>query len=119
MRRLLLKIGTGSLLAGWFALSVAGGELRVLTGPVPKAVSRNNLQPTGRLAPDKERNLIINFPVRNAAQRDRLFKEIYSPASTNFHRYLTPDQYDAQFAPSAEDYQKVVHFAESNGFTVT
>ena len=47
------------------------------------------------------------------------FAEIYDPASTNYHRYLTPEQFTEQFGPTETDYQSVIDFARTNGLTVT
>ncbi len=63
-------------------------------------------------------HLVINLPPRNAAARGNLFRDIYNPAGTNFHRYLTPEEFTEKFGPSAEDYQAVIHFAKTNGWTV-
>jgi len=50
---------------------------------------------------------------------DRLLSEIYDPASTNYHRYLTPEQFAERFGPTEQDYQSLIKFAKTNGLTVT
>ena len=40
------------------------------------------------------------------------------PASTNYHRWLTPGQFTGRFGPTEEDYQKVIDFASASGFKV-
>ena len=37
----------------------------------------------------------------------------------SYHHWLTPDEFNAQFGPTEEDYQKVLAFAQTNGLTVT
>ncbi len=73
----------------------------------------NRLPATNRL------NLAIGLPLRNQAALDKLLAEIYDPASTNYHHYLTPEQFAAQFGPTEQDYQALIHFAQTNGLTVT
>ncbi|HEX7618146.1 MAG TPA: protease pro-enzyme activation domain-containing protein, partial [Verrucomicrobiae bacterium] len=63
--------------------------------------------------------LAIGLPLRNQAALGMLLSEIYSPASTNYHRYLTPEQFTERFGPTEQDYQTVIAFAKRNGLTVT
>lgn len=48
-----------------------------------------------------------------------LLKQLYDPASPNFHQWLTPGQFTDQFGPTEDDYRRVVHFAETHGLKVT
>ena len=64
-------------------------------------------------------DLAISLPLRNQAALDRLLAEISDPASTNYHRYLTPEQFTERFGPTEQDYQSLINFAKMNGLTVT
>ena len=90
-----------------------------LHGNVPEAVTRFHLQPTGRPSATKRLNLAIGLPLRNEQALDDLLRQIYDPASANFHHYLTPEQFTAQFGPTEQDYQAVIDFARANGLEVT
>lgn len=79
----------------------------------------SQLASTGRLAPTEHLDLAISLPLRNRDILTNLLQQIYDPASTNFHRYLTPAQFAGQFGPSDQDYQAVIQFARTNGLTVT
>jgi len=48
-----------------------------------------------------------------------LLEQIYDPASANYHHFLTPEEFTAQFGPTIQDYEMVVNFAKVNGLTVT
>jgi hypothetical protein len=96
---------------------VAGKQL--LHGHVPPAIARFHLQPMNRLPATNRLNLAIGLPLRNQAALDKLLAEIYDPASTNYHRYLTPEQFATQFGPTEQDYQALIQFAKTNGLTVT
>lgn len=63
-------------------------------------------------------SLAISLPLRNEQALGRFLKQIYDPASPNYHHYLTPGQFTAQFGPSQQDYDTVVGFARSNGLVV-
>ena len=63
-------------------------------------------------------NLAIGLPLRNQEALTNLLQQIYDPASPNFHHYLTPEEFTAQFGPTEQDYQAVIDFARANGLTV-
>ena len=58
------------------------------------------------------------MPLRNQDALNHLLQELYDPASTNYHRYLTPEQFTARFGPTEKDYQSLVAFARTNGLTI-
>jgi subtilase family serine protease len=84
---------------------------------VPAAVAR--LVHIGSLPGSQRLRLAIGLPLRNEQELDVLLQQLYDPASPNYHRYLTPEQFTARFGPSENDYQSLKDFAKSNGLTVT
>lgn len=88
----------------------------MLYGHVPLAVA--GLTPKGRLPATNNLHLAIGLPLRNQAGLDELLDQIYNPQSTNFHKFLKPDEFTARFGPTEQDYQAVMRFAEANGLTV-
>jgi subtilase family serine protease len=112
----LLVAGMGLVLSGTAAFAADPG-MKTLPGHVPAIVSR--LQAKGLLSATTNLNLAIGLPLRNAEALTNLLRQIYDPASTNYHHYLTPDEFTAQFGPTEQDYQKVVDFANANGLAVT
>ena len=102
-----------------FTACAQGVEKQTLHGHVPPAIARFHLKPTGLLPAMNRLKLAIGLPLRNQAALDRLLSEIYNPASTNYHRYLTPEQFTEQFGPTEQDYQSLIDFAKTNGLTVT
>jgi uncharacterized repeat protein (TIGR01451 family) len=118
MRKSLLTAGIGLALAGvgiFSALAVAPGFV-TLSGHVPAAVSQ--LTAKGNLAGTNTLTLGLGLPLRNREALTNLLQQIYDPASTNYHRYLTPEQFTAQFGPTEQDYQAVKDFAAANGLAV-
>ena len=65
---------------------------------VPAVTAR--LRPVGSLAGTANLQLAISLPLRNTAALSNLLQQIYDPGSTNFHHYLTPEQFAAQFGPT-------------------
>ena len=64
-------------------------------------------------------NLAIGLPLRNKQELDALLQQLYDPASPNYHRYLTPEQFTERFGPTENDYQALMDFAKANGLAVT
>ncbi len=94
-------------------------ESRQLTGHVPAAVAKLNLQPIGRLPATTRLNLAIGLPLRNQSALDALLQKISDPASPEFRHYLTPEQFTERYGPTEKDYQAVISFARANGLSVT
>jgi uncharacterized repeat protein (TIGR01451 family) len=119
MSKTFFKMGLGLLaVAGlvWPAAAALPG-LTTLSGHVPAMVSQ--LVSTGRLVSTNHLRLAIGLPLHNQAGLDALLQQINDPASPSYHHYLTPDQFATQFGPTPADYQAVLDFARTNGFTVT
>ena len=64
-------------------------------------------------------DLVIALPLHNQPALTNLLKDLYDPATTNFHQWLTPDDFTKRFGPTEDDYQKVVNFAAAHGLKVT
>ena len=101
--------------AGAHGASV-GSDRVMLYSHVPSAVAGLTLK--GRLPATNNLRLAIGLPLRNQAALEELLQQIYDPQSTNFHKFLTPDEFTARFGPTEQDYQAVMRFAEANGLTV-
>jgi len=90
---------------------------RTLHGHVPEVVGR--LRALADLAGQTNLQLAVGLSLRNKTSLTNLLEDLYNPASPQFHRYLTTEQFTEQFGPSVEDYQKVQDFLKSRGLKVT
>jgi len=104
----------GAALALWTAPATAASQ--TFRGHVPPVVA--SLTPTGRLPASQSLNLALGLPLRNQGDLTNLLHQLYDPASTNYHRYLTPQQFAEMFGPTAESYQAVIGFAKAHGLEV-
>jgi subtilase family serine protease len=100
-------------------LAAPAAERQALTGHIPEAVKRLNLQPLDRVPATNVLHLAIGLPFRNQAALGQLLQQIYDPASPNFRHYLTSEEFTEQFGPTVADYQALINFAQANGLTVT
>jgi hypothetical protein len=97
--------------------SAAPASLTTLPGHLPRVIA--HLPPTGRLAANTRLQLAIGLPLRNQPALNAFLRDLYDPAAANYHRFLSPEQFTAQFGPTPEAYQEVVDFASTNGLIVT
>ncbi len=75
--------------------------------------------PMGQAETSKVLQLAISLPLRNESALDALLAQINDATSAQYHKYLTPEQFAAQFAPSEQDYDAVIAWAQAKGLTVT
>ena len=87
-----------------------------LTGHVPSVVAHWAAQ--SRLPPTNVLSLAIGLPLRSPDQLNELVHQLYDPSSTNFHKFLTPQQFTEQFGPTKADYETIKQFALGNGLDV-
>jgi uncharacterized repeat protein (TIGR01451 family) len=117
MRKSLLKICVGlAFVSATIFSGLAAPGMITLPGHVPAAVSR--LQPIGSLPAAANLHLAIGLPLRNQEALNGLLQEVYDPSSPNYHHFLTPEQFAAQFGPTEQDYQKVIDFVRARGLSV-
>ena len=109
----LAGIGVGLLLAN----RLAAAEGLSLKGQVPPAVA--HCQAIGRLPSGRPMHLAIGLPLRNPGGLTNLLAQIYNPASTNYHHFLTPAQFTERFGPTPGDYQGLADFVRARGLTIT
>ncbi|MGA2244152.1 MAG: protease pro-enzyme activation domain-containing protein [Verrucomicrobiota bacterium] len=98
------------------AMSLHAQTQITVPGHVPSAVA--HLKSVGSLPATNQMRLVLGLPLRNQSQLDSLLAELQDPASTNYHCWLTPDQFTERFGPTREDYQKVVDFVQRKGLKV-
>src|SRR6266542_2883188 len=99
------------------AVSAHATEKQVLRNHLPAAWAR--LQPVDRLPGANHLELAIGLPLRNREALASFPEQLYDPTSTNYHRYLTPEQFTEMFGPLEQDYQAAINFAKANGLTVS
>jgi subtilase family serine protease len=100
------------------ALSIAGYAQGLLTRHTREVAVNGQAQSVGRLPASKTMQLDLVLPLRDQAGLDAFLAEVYDPASSSYHHFLTVQEFTARFGPTQEDYDAVVRFAKTNGFEV-
>jgi pro-kumamolisin-like protein len=90
----------------------------LLTRHAREVTLNGQAQSVGRLPATQSMRFVLVLPLRNQAELDDFLKNLYDPSSASFHQFLTVEEFTTMFGPSKEDYDAVIHFAETNGFSV-
>ena len=86
--------------------------------PAPRAVNTpmqvmlGTVQLVEPYDPASKLRLAINITPPKMAEEEAFLKELQDRNSPNFHKYLTPEQWNARFAPAPEDEQAVVDWVK-------
>ncbi|MBW8864575.1 MAG: S8/S53 family peptidase, partial [Verrucomicrobia bacterium] len=99
-------------------ITLSAAQKKLPSEHVPAGIARGKIAPAGHLAGTNELRLAIGLPLHHADALTNLLREIYDPASPQFHHYLTPAEFTARFGPTPEEYAAVARFAKENGFKV-
>jgi subtilase family serine protease len=73
----------------------------------------------GRVAQGESISLAISLSLRNEAKLGDLITRLYDPADALHGRFLTSQQFTAQFAPTRSDYERVASYLQAQGLRVT
>lgn len=103
-----------------------------LAGAVAPALAQSAIRLSGNHPPRLDRyayagladtarplTMAMTLKLRNRGALDQLLAEQQDPSSPNYHRWLTPNQFAAQFGPTAADLQTAEDWLAAQGFTIT
>jgi subtilase family serine protease len=76
------------------------------------------VQTLGAAEPNASTHFNVYLPLTNRAVLEKLLRDQTDPASSRYHKWLTPAQFKAQFGPNRSDVDKVKGLLEAAGFTV-
>ncbi len=78
-----------------------------------------DLGATSALAPGEPISVTVALQLSNARQLEPLLESIYTQGSPQYHQFLTPQQFQERFAPSAATVASVTQQLQAAGLTVT
>ncbi len=85
----------------------------------PLAQPQNDLGPIDPSTALAGIRILFKPSAAQSAALKQLLAQQQNPASPNYHKWLTPEQYANRFGLSSRDIAKVVQWLESQGFNVT
>ena len=77
-----------------------------------------NLKPVGPATATANIELVVGLPLRNQSTLQSFLKAMADPKNAKYTRYVTPQQFEADFSPTQTEYEAVVAFAKEKGLTV-
>ncbi|MBV9613931.1 MAG: S8/S53 family peptidase [Ktedonobacteraceae bacterium] len=118
--RSLVVVGMLLLITG-AGIAVKGGTAQadtpvVVDNHVDPALSQSQLVQTAPVS--QPLDISVGLQMRNKGEFDSLLKAIYDPASSSYHHYLTPDQFNQEFAPTDDQVQQVETYLQGLGMAV-
>ncbi len=72
----------------------------------------------GSASPQQPLDLSIGLQMRNTDELATLLHDLYNPLSSQYHHFLSPQEFSAKFAPTAEQQRQVAGYLRSQGMTV-
>ncbi|HEV2692005.1 MAG TPA: protease pro-enzyme activation domain-containing protein, partial [Verrucomicrobiae bacterium] len=94
----------------------ASAAQKALHGHIPAVAA--GLTANGTVATTRQLRLAIGVSLHDPDGLQQFLAEVYDPASPNYRKFLTPEEFTARFGPTEADYEAVKNFARSNGLTV-
>lgn len=97
------------------APSSANGGVKLANNVPPWAAAA---QQAGQ--PSSSSQIVISMYLQpnNQAALQQLIHDIYTPGNAQYHHYLTPAQFHAQFSPTSDQVSQVTNFLTSQGLKV-
>jgi len=101
--------------------ATASGETAAKLQSLPRrlAMVLSTAAPMAHLHASQTLDIALGFPLQNQPSLVGLVQDLYNPASTNFHRFLNPQEFTRRFGTSEADYQRAIGFVQSTGLVVT
>ncbi|MEA3200284.1 MAG: hypothetical protein QOE90_1712 [Thermoplasmata archaeon] len=90
------------------------------TVPLPGSLSPLTSQVVDLgVAPDATPvHVVVGLDLHNKAKLDAFLAEVSDPLSPSYQKFLTQDEFNARFGPTAEQEARVVHWLLGAGFTI-
>lgn len=86
---------------------------------VPRTTGALAFSDLGRRGATAPVRVAITLRYNHAAQLDQLVQNIYDPNSAMYHHFLTPQQFNSYYAPTAQQEQQVIDALKAAGFTIS
>lgn len=111
-----IVVGVGILSLTFIARAKQDARVPISGQTVPLI---RNAQMLGAANGQQQLALSIGLQLRNQQELNALLSDQNNRHSSLYHHYLTPQQFAAEFGPTAAQQQQVVDYLRSQGITVT
>ena len=111
--------GGGILPAGSPTQSTGSSPAQGPISSVPKTAGTLAYTDMGAASQTTPVNVTLTLNYNHQAQLDQLVAQQADPTSPMYHHYLTTDEFNSYYAPTAQQEQSVVFALQRAGFTIT
>src|SRR5262249_48887012 len=73
----------------------------------------------GRAGPTERHRITVGLELRNRDALEAFLEDIHDPTSTNYRRFLTQEEFNPLYGPTAADEAALAAYLEANGVHVT
>jgi Pro-kumamolisin, activation domain/Subtilase family/Divergent InlB B-repeat domain len=114
------KLGLVTVLIACAGLPVySAAQQKVSIQQTPLAVREGTAQLIGHYDSAQMLRLVFALKPPHLEEEEQLLKQLQDRDSPLFHKYLSEQEWNERFAPSAQDEQAVAAWAQSQGLTIT
>ncbi|MGA5817089.1 protease pro-enzyme activation domain-containing protein [Kitasatospora sp. NPDC094028] len=106
--------------------AVSLGVSTAQAAPAPRVALTNTVNPAvahsekkGDVPAEQQISVAVSLKLRNTEALDHFLTAVTTPGSPQFGKYLTPEQFTAQFGPTQQDVAQVKAYLAAQGLTVT
>ncbi len=91
----------------------------IMPGHIPPPVRDGTAKLAKHYNPTQMLRLVLGLQPPHMAEEEQFLRDLQTKGSPQFHRFLTADEWNARFGPSAQDEQAVIDWAQAQGLTIT
>jgi subtilase family serine protease len=99
-------------------LALAAVACALTAAGVPKDALADNTTVLGKADPNSTATFNLFLPLTSTNKLNTLLNQLTDPQSANYHKWLTPQQFKADFGPSAASINKATKAVQAAGLTV-
>jgi subtilase family serine protease len=119
LRRTMVAVAAGVLIAPVAAGNAWAAPVTRAALPDASPSWANPANASGTPASSNRLSLQVNLRLRDSAGAERLAYAVSDPRSPQYGHYLSPAQFNARFAPTADQVRSVGSYLRGQGLTVT
>ncbi len=90
----------------------------LLTRHMRDVVASGQAVSAGHLPATQSLHFDVVLALRHQPELENFLQELYDPTSPSYKHYVTVPEFTERFGPSQEDFDAVMAFAKSSGFTI-
>lgn len=97
-------------------LTAAGAQTFVISGNTPGFIKKATDQ--GAVDPSTVISVTAWLKLHNESKLDSLAQSVTQKGSSSYHKWITQDQFNSNFAPKAQEVKAVQNFLQAHGLTL-